>query len=430
MSRVPKVLVIGSGGREHALTAAIARSIHGPVLSYPGNVGTEQLGGRLISIATLNDVCGLARDAQKAGVHLTIVGPEAPMAAGIAEEFARNNLAILAPSSVAAKLETSKVWAKEFMNRHSIPTARFEVFDDPRTASEYVISSRGAVVVKADGLCGGKGVYVCDNEYEARCAVQELMGKRVHGEAGQKIVIEERLYGKEVSAFYLISRNRAVFLTSAGDYKRAFDHDRGPNTGGMGAYSPHPLMDETLQQQVWDEVIENLLIGLDEEGIEYNGFLYVGLMVTPSGPKVLEFNVRLGDPEAQVLMPLWEGNVYEILEAAAKGVLLDEAIAFSKYCAVGVVMTTAKYPEKESVELRIRGPLCSGETFLDTVLLYHGATRTADKKFFPIATGGRILTAVGIASTYSKARERAYSLVSDMRFEGMRYRSDIASGLT
>jgi len=431
---MPNVLVLGSGAREHALVAAISRSVDNPIICYPGNVGTCQFGEIPTLDVSIMDVKALAAYADSQKFDLTIVGPEAPMSAGIAEAFHARGLTILAPTSTAARLETSKVYAKRFMQRHGIPTADFEIFDNVEDAFRYVKTENRPLVIKADGLAGGKGVYVCEDLREQMRAIIALMIDKVHGNAGSQIVIEEKLEGPEASVFYLVAGSRATFVGCAGDYKRAYDGDKGPNTGGMGAYSPHPLFNPESNQgaqhrvRTWTQFMMRILEGLRDDKIDYRGFLYIGFMLTADGPKVLEFNVRLGDPEAQVILPRWTDGIYDALLCAAHG---DHSgsIGLNDICTVGVTLASANYPKKEIINERIYGPLYPLEPKDPSSLFFHGATQATMRNKSPITTGGRIGTAVGLGINYGEARDRAYALAGDIRCQGMWYRKDIAEGL-
>jgi phosphoribosylamine--glycine ligase len=361
--------------------------------------------------------------AERERIDLTVVGPELPLNRGITDLFTAHGRPILGPSKAAAALECSKAFSKAFMSRHGIPTARYRVCDTADEAYAVLSGSDFAfpVVVKADGLAAGKGVVVAPDRRTASLAVRAAMEERQFGEAGDRIVIEECLVGPEVSVFALCDGTRAVALGSAQDHKRVFDDDRGPNTGGMGAFSPSPLMEEALGAQVMRQVIEPVLRGLAEEGREYRGFLYAGLMLTSDGPKVIEFNVRFGDPEAQVVIPAIEGPLLPYLAAAAAGRLDGTPIPFSRDKLVGVVLASEGYPGAAPTGVPIEG--LDRAAALDGVTVFHSGTAVRDGGV--VTAGGRVLTVVGRGDTFDAAIGRAYEGVSAIRFAGMHYRRDI-----
>jgi phosphoribosylamine--glycine ligase len=417
-----KILVLGSGGREHALTW---RLVHGPdvtdVVAAPGNPGMAALVRTVpVDLTRPADVLALARDE---GVDLTVVGPEAPLELGLADLFRSEGLPILGPSRTGATLECSKVHSKQFMARYGIPTARFAVCEDVDTALAEVASHSfdRPVVVKADGLAGGKGVVIAETRADAEATVRAAMLDRVFGSAGSRLVIEECLSGPEVSAFYLCDGHRAVDLSTAQDHKRIFDDDRGPNTGGMGAFSPSPLVTPELTAFTMARVVEPVLRGMREAGEPYVGFLYVGLMLTDNGPKVIEFNVRFGDPEAQVVLPRIEGPFARTLLAAATGHLSAGAVECSSDCCVGVVLASRGYPAA-SESGRVIDGLDAAARSADA-LVFHAGTRATDGQI--VTAGGRVLTVVGRAQTFERAMAAAYAAVARIQFDGMQFRRDI-----
>lgn len=425
-----KILVLGSGGREHALTWRLVRDPDvTEVVAAPGNPGMAALVRTLpVDLTRPADVMALAR---AEGVQLTVVGPEAPLALGLADTFRAGGLAILGPSRLGADLECSKVHSKRFMARHGIPTARFAVCEDVDAALAEVARHPfdTPVVIKADGLAAGKGVVIAESRADAEAAVRGAMLDRTFGDAGSRLVIEECLTGPEVSAFYLCDGQRAVDLSTAQDHKRIFDGDRGPNTGGMGAFSPSPLMTSELSRFTMARVVEPVLRGMREAGEPYIGFLYVSLMLTDDGPKVIEFNVRFGDPEAQVVLPRIEGPFARTLLAAAAGRLTADAAVCSPDCCVGVVLASRGYPASSEVGQPISGLDEAGRS--DAALVFHASTRTAGGQV--VTGGGRVLTVVGRAPTYEGAMTAAYGAVSRIHFEGMQFRRDIgrkATGIT
>ena len=417
-----KLLVVGSGGREHALVRSLARSRRvSSIACAPGNAGIAR-DARTIPIDP-GDVDALVALANRETFDLTIVGPELPLDRGVVDRFTAAGHRIFGPSRAAAQLECSKAFAKSFMSRHGIPTARYRVCESASEAHAMV--ARGEfglpLVVKADGLAAGKGVVVATDRGEADAAIRAAMEDRQFGDAGSRVVIEEGLSGPEVSFFALCDGRTAIPLGTAQDHKRIFDEDRGPNTGGMGAFAPSPLADVDLEGRVMRDVVEPLVRGMRGEGHEYRGFLYVGLMLTCDGPKVIEFNVRFGDPEAQVVLPLIESDLPELLAAAADGDVSGSTVRTSSDVAVGVVLASAGYP----------GPVTSGVPIsgLDEasrvagVEVFHAATARRDDAL--VTAGGRVLTVVGRGARFEDAIARAYDGVSRISFEGMQYRRDI-----
>lgn len=434
-----KVLVVGGGGREHALAWKLSRDTSvTEVLCAPGNAGIAEV-ARLLPV-NAGDIDALADAAERERVDLTVAGPELPLDRGIADLFARRGLRLFGPSRAAAQLECSKVFAKDFMSRHGIPTARYRVCDSAASARAVIGSGELGfpVVVKADGLAAGKGVVVAADAAEAEAAIHAAMEERQFGEAGARVVLEECLVGPEVSFFALCDGTRAVPLMTAQDHKRIFDNDEGPNTGGMGAFAPSPLIDVALQARIMREVIEPVIAGMRADGHPYTGFLYAGLMLTCAGPRVIEFNVRFGDPEAQVVIPMVEGDLAPSLIAAADG-HLRQAPAFGSMKHVGIVLASAGYPGSGPTGLPISG--LADAARLEDVLVFHAGTTSApvaagcgpaagaaaafDRTHRVLTAGGRVLTIVGRGATYDAAIERAYAAVSKISFEGMQYRRDI-----
>jgi phosphoribosylamine--glycine ligase len=417
-----RVLVIGSGAREHALAWKLAgeRAV-AEVLCAPGNPGIARV-ARCLS-ADPADPAALAGLAARERVDLTVVGPEAPLERGVADLFAARGQQLFGPTRAAAQLECSKVFAKEFMARHGVPTARFAVCDTPEAAG--AVLARGElgvpVVVKADGLAAGKGVVVAPDRATAETAVRDAMVDRRFGAAGARLVIEECLQGTEASFFALCDGARALPLLSAQDHKRVFDGDRGPNTGGMGAFAPSPLCTPDVQAAIMSGIVDPVLRGLKAEGHEYRGFLYVGLMLTADGPKVIEFNVRFGDPEAQVVIPMLDGELAPLLLAAARGDVSGLACRFRPEPHVGVVLASAGYPGDYETGKVIAG-LDEAET-LPEVVVFHAGTKLRDGTC--ATSGGRVLTVVGRGRDFPAAIARAYDAASRISFEGMHYRKDI-----
>ncbi|MCS6998397.1 MAG: phosphoribosylamine--glycine ligase [Aquificaceae bacterium] len=413
-----KVLVVGNGGREHALAWKISQS---PLLSElycaKGNAGTEGIAKNLPIDPT--DIKALADFAQKEGIDFTVVGPEAPLVAGLVDEFEKRGLRVFGPNQRASLLEGSKVFAKEFMQRHGIPTAEFHTFEDPQRAKNFLRDFGLPVVVKADGLASGKGVFVCKTFEEAFQAIDYLMTRKVLGEAGSKVVLEEFLEGEEASYIVLLKGDRYVPLPTSQDHKRLLDGDRGPNTGGMGAYSPTPFVDEATERDIREQVIERLIRGLKAEGIEYRGFLYAGLMLTSRGPRVLEFNVRLGDPEAQALLMRIKGDFLRSLVDFYEG--KEPYLQVEAETSLCVVLASKGYPEKVEDNKEIFG--LERVNDLEKVVVFHAGTERRGSKVF--TKGGRVLNVCASGKDLKEAKERAYRAVESISFEGMHYRKDI-----
>lgn len=418
-----KILVVGSGGREHALAWKLAGEpgVH-DVVCAPGNAGIASV-ARLAPISA-GDPDALAALAERERIDLTIVGPELPLDRGIADLFAARGLKLFGPTRAAAQLECSKVFAKAFMTRHGIPTARYRVCDSADAAYAVVASGEFGfpLVVKADGLAAGKGVVVAADRAAADGAIRAAMEERQFGAAGARVVIEECLSGPEVSFFALCDGERALPVTSAQDHKRIFDDDRGPNTGGMGAFAPSPLADASMSARIMREIVQPVLEGLRQDGQAYRGFLYAGLMLTGDGPKVIEFNVRFGDPEAQVVIPMIAGELAPLLASAADGALAGVTVPFRPERHVGVVLASKGYPGSTSSGVPIAGLERAGA--LRDVLVFHAGTATNDRGQV-VTAGGRVLTVVGRGETFEAAIERAYAGVGEISFEGMQYRKDI-----
>lgn len=417
-----RLLVIGSGAREHALAWKLSKDADVErVICAPGNPGIARV-AQVANVAA-TDLVALLALARTERIDLTVVGPELPLERGIADLFTANGQRVLGPTRAAAALECSKVFAKSFMARHGIPTARYRVCDDAQMARALV--DRGElgfpVVVKADGLAAGKGVVVAPDRATATTAIQAAMDERQFGDAGSRLVLEECLTGPEVSFFVVCDGTRAIPLMSAQDHKRVFDGDQGPNTGGMGAFAPSPLVDGAMQERIVRDIVRPVIEGMKADGHEYRGFLYAGLMLTCDGPKVIEFNVRFGDPEAQVVLPMIEGSLARCLASSAEGALEEPAITFNSKKHVGVVIASAGYPGVVRSDVPIEG-LSAAEAEED-VLVFHAGTKEKDGVL--VTAGGRVLTIVGRGKSYQEAIDRAYTAVGRISFEGMQYRRDI-----
>jgi phosphoribosylamine---glycine ligase len=417
-----RVLVVGSGAREHALAARLlADPGIGELIAAPGNPGIARL-TRTAPVDAV-DLDTLAALADRERIDLTIVGPEAPLSVGLADRFAAAGRLIVGPSAAAAKLESSKAFAKAFMQRHNVPTARFRTCPTLESALDAIASGAFGfpVVLKADGLAAGKGVVIADDRASAEAAVLGAMRDRRFGAAGDCLVIEEHLTGPEVSFFVLTDGARALRIGTAQDHKRIFDNDRGPNTGGMGAFASSPLVDDGLAAKIAREIVQPVVRGMAEEGHAYSGFLYVGLMLTSDGPKVIEFNVRLGDPETQVILPLIDEPLLPLLAGAAQGRLRDGAVRLSTDRAACVVLASRGYPESSESGREISG-IASAERE-PGVSVYHAGTAIRDGRL--VTAGGRVLTIAARGGSFAEAIARAYAGVRHISFEGMQYRRDI-----
>ncbi len=417
-----KVLVVGSGAREHALAWKLAAEPGvAEVVCAPGNAGIAAI-VRTVPVDP-GDPDALLALAARERIDLTVVGPELPLDRGIADLFAANGRRLFGPSRAAAQLECSKVFAKAFMARHGIPTARYLTCDSAAAAYAAVASGELGfpIVVKADGLAAGKGVVVAPDRETADAAIRAAMEERQFGDAGTRVVLEECLVGPELSFFALCDGERAAPLLSAQDHKRIFDNDEGPNTGGMGAFAPSPLVDAALEGRLMRDVVEPVVAGLRAEGTPYCGFLYVGLMMTAGGPKVIEFNVRFGDPEAQVVIPMIDGELAPRLAAAADGALDAAPLRFRAERHVGVVLAAPGYPGGVRTGDRIEG--LDEAARLPGVLVFHAGTAVKDGEV--VTAGGRVLTVVGRGAGYEEAIAAAYAGVAKISFNGMQYRRDI-----
>lgn len=421
-----KILLIGSGGREHALAWKIARSPACTKLyCAPGNGGIAAL-AEIVDIKS-DDVDGLLGFAKDTGIDLTVVGPEAPLVKGIVDAFTAHRLRIFGPTKGLALLEGSKVYAKQLMKKFGVPTADFEVFDDSDAALRYLDGKAAPIVVKADGLCAGKGVVVCKTIDEARDAVTQMMVGKVFGPAGDRVIIEECLVGEEASILVITDGTTIVPLASSQDHKRAYDGDRGPNTGGMGAYSPAPIVTESLLGQIMKEVAEPVIRGLAAEGKPYRGVLYAGIMVTASGPKALEFNVRFGDPETQAIIPRLTSDLVDIMKRSADGDLAGTLLTWDKRPCVSVVIASGGYPGDYEKGVEIEG-LAKAAALTD-VIIFHAGTkvgrRATDSKKLFLTNGGRVLNVTALGATIEEAIATCYRAVGMIHFERMHYRRDI-----
>lgn len=414
-----KLLVVGSGGREHALAWKLAQSPRVQMVYVaPGNGGTAQ-DERLknVDITALDE---LADFAEREGVAFTLVGPEAPLAAGIVILFRARGLKVFGPTREAAQLESSKDFAKAFMKRHGIPTAEYETFSDVAAAHAYIDAKGAPIVVKADGLAAGKGVVVAMTLEEAHEAVDMMLSGNKLGDAGARVVIEEFLDGEEASFIVMVDGKHALALASSQDHKRLLDEDRGPNTGGMGAYSPAPIVTPQMHARVMREIIMPTVRGMEKDGIRFTGFLYAGLMIDKEGnPRTLEFNCRMGDPETQPIMARLKSDFSKVVEQAIAGTLDTVELDWDRRTALGVVLAAHGYPDAPRKGDRINGIPAETE---QAVTFHAGTTLDGDKL---TTSGGRVLCVVGLADSVREAQQHAYETINQINFEGMQYRRDI-----
>jgi phosphoribosylamine--glycine ligase len=414
------VLLVGGGGREHALAWKLAQSPGlGRMIAAPGNPGIAAHARRVpIKDTAIDPLVALA---QQERPDLVVIGPEAPLALGLADRLRAAGLAVFGGSAAAARLESSKAFAKDLMARHRIPTARFGTFRDAAAARRYARELGAPLVVKADGLAAGKGVTVCGTLEEADRAIAQCLEARAFGDAGLTVVVEEFLVGEEASFFALSDGVTVLPLTAAQDHKTVLDGDRGPNTGGMGAYSPAPVMDAAMQERVMTTIVRPTIAAMAEEGAPYTGALFVGLMITAEGPKVIEFNCRFGDPECQAILPRLEDDLLALLLAAATGKGLPSALTWSAQSSVCVVMTSAGYPGSYETGRAISG--VEAAAALPGVNVFHAGTALADGAL--VTAGGRVLGVQAVGADVSVAIRTAYAAVERIRFDGAHYRRDI-----
>ena len=416
-----KILVIGNGGREHALVWKLAQSPRAhKIYAAPGNAGTAELAHNLDVSPT--DIESIVKVACKKGIELAVVGPESPLALGVVNALEGEGIPTFGPRKEGALIESSKVFAKELMQKYSIPCAQGASFNSFKDACDYVKKQTAPLVVKADGLAAGKGVIVATSKEQAIEALADIMEKRVFGHAGDQVLIEECLVGREASLLAFTDGEAVVPMIPACDYKRAFDGDQGPNTGGMGSYSPSEFFTPELEAQVLETIIKPAVRAMAQEGKPYKGVLYAGLMITEEGPKVLEFNARFGDPETQVILPLLRTDLVDIMEAVVEGTLSRIDIEWSAESCVGVVMASAGYPGSYETGFHISG---LGEVD-EGILIFHAGTTRDQGTGNLITSGGRVLTVAATGKTLADARAKVYRNLPRIGFEGCYYRRDIA----
>jgi phosphoribosylamine--glycine ligase len=415
-----RILVVGGGGREHALVWKLSQSPRvKKIYCAPGNPGIGQIAECVdISADNIKALCGFAREH---GVDLTVVGPEKPLTDGIVDYFTAQGLRIFGPTQEAAQLEGSKTFAKERMKEYGVPTAEFAMFSSAAEAKAYVENKGTGIVVKADGLAAGKGVVVAETAAEALAAIDEIMLKKVYGDAGNQVVLEERLVGEEASLLAFTDGVTVVPMVAAQDHKRVGDGDVGPNTGGMGAYAPAPVVTPQLLRQIQDTILQPMIDGLRQDGILYQGVLYAGLMITADGPKVIEFNARFGDPETQVVLPLLDADLVRIMEACIDGTLGGQTVKWRDKAAVCVVVAAGGYPGEYRKGDVITG---LGDAEAKDTVVFHAGTGLVDDAI--VTHGGRVLGVTAMADNIAAAVEKVYPAVAQIKFAGMQYRTDIA----
>ncbi|MDD2680282.1 MAG: phosphoribosylamine--glycine ligase [Candidatus Omnitrophica bacterium] len=416
-----RVLLIGSGGREHALAWKIKQSkLCDKLFCAPGNAGIGQI-AECVNIQ-VEDIAGLLDFADREKIDLTVVGPEIPLSLGIVDEFTRYGLKIFGPSRAAARLEASKIFSKELMAKYKVPTAAFRIFDNLQEAESHIEKIGAPCVIKADGLAAGKGVIVAKTVNEAKQAVIAMMQERLFGESGNRIIIEECLEGQEVSIIVITDSKEVLALASSQDHKRIFDNDSGPNTGGMGAYSPAPIVTNELFKEIMNKVIYPTIDGLAKEGIDYRGVLYAGMMLTKEGLKTLEFNARFGDPETQAILPRLKSDLLEIMLAASEQKLNRiRTLEWDKRFCVCVVCSAGGYPGSYEKGKEIFGLDKAAQ--MPDVVVFHAGTKLLNNKV--ITNGGRVLGVTGLGSSIGEAMDKTYAAVREISFQGMHYRHDI-----
>ena len=415
-----KILIIGSGGREHALALKLSKSKRvSKIFCAPGNGGTASIAEN-VNISP-NDIDLLLNFALNNEIDLTVVGPEDPLVNGIVDTFTENGLRIFGPKKDGAILEGSKIIAKEFMEKYQIPTGKYKVYDNSEHAIKGLDEFTYPIVIKADGLCLGKGVVICQDREEAVSAIENMIDLRAFGTAGDKIILEEFLTGTELSLLCFVSQGIIIPMESARDYKKIYDGDKGPNTGGVGCFSPNPILNDELNLKIEREILEKIKRGLDEENIDYRGILFIGLMLTEEGPKVLEFNVRFGDPETEVVLPRLESDLVDIIQKTIDGNLRKEDLIWSSKKCVTVVATSKGYPIEYKKGFKVNGI----EDLDEDVILFHNGTKIVDGEI--VTNGGRVLSVTCLGNSLDEAREKAYKNIKKLDFEGICYRSDIAN---
>lgn len=414
-----RILVIGSGGREHALCWKISQSKRvKDIYCAPGNGGTSTVATNLDIQA--NDIEGLLAFALEKEIDLTIVGPEEPLCLGIVDEFIKNGLRIFGANKKSAQLEASKEFSKEFMKNYNIPTAKYNSFTDYNEAIEGLKEYTYPVVIKADGLCAGKGVVICQTEEEAKLCLKDILQDKIFGNEGNKIIIEEFLDGVETSLLCFVTEGRIIPMDTARDYKKIFDGDQGPNTGGVGCFSPSSLITKELNRKIEKNILNNIRFGLSNDEMDFKGVLFIGLMIVDDEPIVLEFNVRFGDPEAEVLIPRLSGDIIDVFQKTIDGVLNKTDLVWDEDYCVTVIATSEGYPGQF-----VKGHEITGlEDLDDSILLFHNGSKYVDDKL--VTNGGRVLALTSMGKTLEEARANIYNNIDKVKFQGINYRKDIA----
>ncbi|RKD29035.1 phosphoribosylamine--glycine ligase [Thermohalobacter berrensis] len=417
-----KVLVIGSGAREHAIVWKIAQSERvSKIYCAPGNGGISQI-AECVNIKA-EDIDTLLAFALKEEIDLTVVGPEAPLVAGIVDRFTEKGLKVFGPNREGARLEGSKVYSKKFMEKYNIPTAKYKTYNSYEDVKNELSEYNYPLVIKADGLAAGKGVIICQELQEAEDAIESIMVDKKFGESGDRIVVEEFLEGIEASLLCFVDGKNIVPMESARDYKKAFDGDKGPNTGGMGCFSPNPIFTDGLKERIRKEILDKVIEGFKKEKIDFKGVLFIGLMITDEGPKVLEFNVRFGDPEAEVVLPRLESDIIDIFEKTIDGRLEKEDLKWSTKKSLCVIAASGGYPIKYEKGKEINGL----DKIDDDVIVFHGGTKKEDGKLY--TNGGRVLAVTSLRDDMESVRKVVYDNIERIKFQDMYYRKDIGDAI-
>ncbi len=413
-----KVLVIGSGGREHALCWKIAKSQKvSKIYCAPGNGGTAEIAENID--INVDEIDKLIQFAMENHIDLTVVGPELPLVLGIVDKFQEKGLKIFGVNKECAELEGSKDFSKGFMEKYNIPTAKYKTYTNLNEAVEGLREFTYPLVIKADGLCAGKGVVICQREDEAMNTLKDILGEKVFGSEGEKVVIEEFLDGIEASLLCVVTKDKIIPMESAKDYKKIYEDDEGPNTGGVGCFSPSPLFDDELNKKIEENILHNIRVGLNSEKMDFRGILFIGLMIVSDEPKVLEFNVRFGDPETEVLIPRLESDIIDIFQNTIDGTLEKSDLIWKEKACVTVVITSKGYPNEYE-----KGFIITGVDELDKdIILFHNGTKKIDRTL--ITNGGRVLSVTSLGYTIEEARKKIYSNIDKIKFDGMNYRKDI-----
>jgi phosphoribosylamine--glycine ligase len=413
-----KVLVIGSGGREHALCWKIKQSKNvSKIYCAPGNGGTREIAEN-IDIKP-NEIDKLLEFALNNNIDLTVVGPEDPLVHGIVDKFEENNLKIFGPNKQCAQLEGSKDFSKRFMEKYGVPTAKYRSFTDHEVAVSELKNFTYPLVIKADGLCLGKGVIICNSEEEAKNVIKKILVDKIFGDEGRKIVLEEFLDGVEASLLCFVTDNKIIPLESAKDYKKIYDGDLGPNTGGVGCFSPSPLFTEELNNKIKKDVLDKIINGFINEGLNFKGILFIGFMIVKGEPKVLEFNVRFGDPETEVVLPRLKSDIVDVFLKTIDGTLVETDLVWDDKSCVTVVLTSSGYPGEYKKGYEISGL----EELDDSIIVFHNGSRYENNKL--LTNGGRVLSITSLGENIAKAREEVYKNIGKVKFEGVCYRNDI-----